>query len=84
MPQRMTWEMAKAQYPDEWIAFVDYKKRDGFVCEGLVIAHHPDRKAFYTEVKKTSDQFPHLAVRYTGLRVKNQDLPLLWQITDMS
>lgn len=82
MKQWMTWEAARQQYPDEWIAFVDYKEKDGFVCEGLVIAHHPERKTFYTEVKKTLDQYAHLAVRYTGQRVKNQDLPFLWQITD--
>lgn len=82
MEQRMTWETAKQQYPNEWVAFVDYAEKDGFACEGVVIAHHPERQLFYAEVKKTAAQYPHLAVRYTGQRIKNRDIPLLWQITD--
>jgi hypothetical protein len=49
---RMTWVEAKQTYPDEWVAFVDYVKHEGFVSEGTVIAHSPERKAFYAEEKK--------------------------------
>ncbi|OGQ22506.1 MAG: hypothetical protein A3I05_07690 [Deltaproteobacteria bacterium RIFCSPLOWO2_02_FULL_44_10] len=81
MNQRITWEEAKKNYPDEWIAFADYREEDGFPVEGILIVHNPDRKQFHETVGKLLPQYGAMALQFTGAIIKNPDIPLLWQIS---
>ena len=80
MAQRMTWEEVKKVYPSEWVAFVSYTEKDGFPIEGIVVAHHPERELFHKLLTGLT-QYKDIAIRYSGQRIKNPEIPLLWQIT---
>ncbi len=78
MNQRMTWDEAKRTYPNEWVAFVEYEKSQSSNptgIDGVVVAHHPHRQQFHALVKKIFPQYGRMAVRYTGQRVKNPQVP---------
>lgn len=77
----MQWEKIKKEYPNEWVAVVDYKQSGATGVDGLVATHAPEKKAFYEAMRKVREQYHDVAVRYTGKRIKNAEIPLLWQIT---
>lgn len=81
MGQKMTWDELVEAYPDEWVALADYEVNGTVDITGTVIAHGPDKKSFHEEVRELMPQYHDIAVRYTGRLVKNQEIPLLWQIT---
>lgn len=79
--QRQTWDDIVKSYPDEWVAMADYKEKEGFPVEGIVFVHHTDRRLFHETVGKLIPKYDNVAIRYTGQRVKNPEVPFLWQIT---
>lgn len=84
MPSRLTWQEVQKIYPDEWVAFVDYVASSPSAptgIDGVVVAHHPERGEFHAMVKTLFPRYGDLALRFTGPRVKNPEIPLLWQIT---
>lgn len=80
MNQKMTWEEVKRTYPDEWVALTDYHTYNGTDVDGTVVVHHPERKQFHALLKALPPRSEGFSIRYTGQRIKNPDLPLLWQI----
>lgn len=82
MSQKMTWDEMKKSYPDEWVALVDYEEDDRVDIEGVVVAHHPNRKTFHEMVSNLLPKYGDMSIRFTGPLVKNPEIPLLWQITD--
>lgn len=82
MENKMTWNEIKRNFPDEWVAVVDYKQSGATGIDGLVATHAPEKKVFYEAMKQVREQYSDVAVRYTGKRIKNAEIPLLWQITN--
>lgn len=83
MTQHMTWNEIKTVYPDEWVALVEYQygqPSEGGGVNGVVVAHHPQRHPFHAMVKTLLPQYGGMALRYTGQRIQNPEIPLLWQI----
>ncbi|MDP2599294.1 MAG: hypothetical protein Q8P84_00985 [Deltaproteobacteria bacterium] len=58
MAQKINWEEILKNYPDQWVALSSYKETGAIEIEGLVIAHHTDRKKFYLALGKIRDQYP--------------------------
>ena len=81
MEQKMSWEEILKNYPDEWVALVDYEEKGAIEIFGAVIGHHADKKTFHEKVRELMPQYRNIAVRYTGTLIKNPEIPLLWQIT---
>jgi hypothetical protein len=82
---RMTWSQLQKSFPDEWVALADYTEDDNADeedLEGVVVVHHPDRKAFHEKLGKVLPEYGDVAVRFTGDTIKNPEIPLLWQISD--
>lgn len=78
---KLTWHKIQANYPNEWVALIDYNLDSHSQIEGAVIFHHSNRYVFHEKVSKLLPQYHNIAVRYTGECVKNPEIPLLWQIT---
>lgn len=81
MGQRMSWNEMKTAYPNEWIAVVHYTSNEFGDIDGEVVGHSKDKDAFYHELKGLVQQYGDVAMEYTGDRIKNPDVPLLWQIS---
>lgn len=84
MNKKMTWEEVKRVYPDEWVALTDYHTYNGTDVDGTVVVHHSERTHFRSLLKSLPPHIDNISVRYTGVRIKNPELPLLWQITNTS
>lgn len=84
MGQSMSWEEMKGNFPDEWVAVADYKRTSAIGVAGTIVAHGRDKEAFHVSVKDLMVKYGKIAVRYTGRLVKNQEIPLLWQISRTS
>ncbi len=63
MGQKMTWEEMKQQFPDEWLAIVEFDVDDsGHLVTGVVERHSPQKQEVYRlPVRQQSTAF-----RYTG------------------
>ncbi len=81
MGQHMTWEEMKQAYPDEWVAVVQYTSNESGGVDGDVVYHANDKDLFYKELKKLVMKHGDVAMEFTGARIKNPDIPLLWQIS---
>ena len=81
MGQKMTWKEIKETFPDEWVAVVNYTSDEVGDVDGEVITHSTDKDAFYGELKSIVPKYHAVAVKYTGERIKNAEVPLLWQIS---
>jgi len=81
MEQKMGWIEIKKTFQDEWVALADYKLTGAIEVEGVIIAHHHDKDIFYKDLGQIRDQYPNIAVRFTGPMIKDPEIPLLWQIT---
>ncbi|MBI2335807.1 MAG: hypothetical protein HYU97_03480 [Deltaproteobacteria bacterium] len=81
MGQKMKWEDMVKNYPAEWVALIDYESKDALNIEGIVVAHDPDRNIFHHIVGDLLPKYGDMAIRYTGELVKNEEIPLLWQIS---
>lgn len=81
MNQNKSWDQIISEFPDEWVALFEYELTGPIEVTGKIIAHHSDKKMFYKSISRLRDQYPHIAVRYTGQLIKNPEIPLLWQIT---
>lgn len=81
MGQKMTWEEMKKTFPDEWIAVVNYVSNDCGDVDGEVVAHSNNKDAFYQDLNSLVSRYHDVAMRYTGERIKNAEIPLLWQIS---
>ena len=81
MEQKMTWEEIKRNYPDEWVAVVDYTPSGAIGVEGIVKVHARERKSLYKQVKSVRKNYKDITFLYTGQLIKNPDVPLLWQIS---
>lgn len=81
MGQKMTWEEMKEAFPDEWVAVVNYTSNDVGDVGGEVVGHSKDKEAFYGVLKKLVQKYGDVAMEYTGVRIKNPEVPLLWQIS---
>lgn len=84
MPNKMTWEEIKAQFPDEWVALVNYEPTSAIGVEGTLIVHNPNKKEFHAALRTLLPAYREVAVRYTGQLIKNPEIPLLWQISRTS
>lgn len=78
----MTWDEIKSTYPNEWVAIANYHNDGPVDVSGDVILHDHDKEAFYSQSANLLRQYKRLAVRFTGVLIKNADIPLLWQISD--
>ena len=81
MGQKMTWDEMKKAFPNEWVAVVNYIPDDSGEVEGEVVAHFDDKDVFYGELKNLVPRYGDIAMRYTGERIKNAEVPLLWRIS---
>jgi hypothetical protein len=84
MGQKMTWDEMKKTYPDEWVAVVNYTSDEVGNVEGEVVFHSNDKSEFYRHAKDVVSQYGGMAMRYTGELIKNAEVPLLWQISNMT
>lgn len=82
MGQKMKWDEIKRQFPDEWVAVVNYTTDDAGEIEGEIAVHSTDKSAFYRSAKNVVSQYGGMAMRYTGTLISNAETPLLWQISD--
>ena len=80
MGRKMTWEEIKKQYPDEWVAVVNYESDEVGNVDGEVAIHLSDKDEFYRELSDVLSQHRNVAVKFTGELIKNAEIPLLWQI----
>lgn len=80
MQQPMTWSEICRDFPNEWVAVVDYKREGPVEVNGVVVAHGPDRDRFKDEIVKAMQEHGKVAMRYTGELIQESELPLLWQI----
>lgn len=81
MGSHMKWGEIIKEYPDEWVAIINYAS-DGQGCiEGEVVAHSHDKDSFYREAGELFPVYKEIALRYTGECIKNPEIPFLWQIT---
>ncbi len=81
MEERISWGEIKKRFPDEWVALVNYDQKNAEEIEGIVVAHHQNRKDFHETVAKLLPTQGNMAIRYTGPLIKNPEIPLLWQIS---
>lgn len=81
MGQRMTWEEMKKAFPDEWVAVVNYVSNGEGDIDGEVVSHSNDKGVFYRDLKGLVRRYGDVAMEYTGERIKNPEVPLLWQIS---
>lgn len=81
MGQMMQWDEVVKTFPDEWVAFVDYRASGAREIDGVVVVHHRDRKQFHEAVGELFSQYHDMALRFTGTRIQDDTLPLLWQIS---
>lgn len=84
MGQKMRWREMKEVYPDEWVAVVDYTSTEGDGIDGEVVYHANDKDAFCHELKNLIATYGDVAMEFTGDRITNPEIPLLWQITHTS
>lgn len=84
MPEKMTWEEIKQNFPDEWVAVVDYQRTSAIGVAGTIVTHNSSKKAFHEKVRELMPIYHHIAVRFTGQLIKNPEIPLLWQITNIN
>ncbi|MEA2060557.1 MAG: hypothetical protein U9P10_08665 [Thermodesulfobacteriota bacterium] len=63
MGQKITWEEMKQQFPDEWLAIINFDVDDsGHLAAGVVERHSPQKNEVYRlPVRQQSTAF-----RYTG------------------
>ncbi len=62
------WSTIKRKFPDEWVAL---KPSGGkYSNDGVVLYHHPNRKAFYKHVNRFFINEKFLAFNYTGNPIK--------------
>ncbi|MFH0799502.1 MAG: hypothetical protein V2A66_04895 [Pseudomonadota bacterium] len=81
MGQKMTWEEMKKAFPDEWIAVVNYTSNEAGDVDGDVVYHSNNKDDFYRDLEKLVKKYGDVAMEYTGERIKNPEIPLLWQIS---
>lgn len=81
MGQRMKWKEMKEVFPDEWVAVVNYTSDECGDVDGEVVAHSDNKSAFYEDLRLLVPRYHDVAMRYTGERVKNAEIPFLWQIS---
>ncbi len=82
MGQKMTWEEIKDQFPNEWVALVNYERTSAIGVKGTLIVHNSNKKEFHKSIRALMPQYGNIAVRYTGQLIKNPEIPLLWQISN--
>ncbi len=78
---KITWQELVKNFPDEWVALVDYTQKGAEDIEGTLVVHHPDRKKFHKAVGRVIPRYKDMALLYTGELIKNPEIPLLWQIS---
>ena len=61
----LTWTEIKARYPDEWVVLVDSDWSKMITEDGVVVAHHRDRKMLRDLIRS----LPECAIMWTGKRV---------------
>lgn len=63
MRQKITWEEMKQQFPDEWLAIINFDVDDsGHLVAGVVERHSPQKNEVYRlPIRQQSTAF-----RYTG------------------
>jgi len=69
MAEKLSWEKIKKLYPDEWVELVDYEAdEDGYIVNGVVICHHPNKLKFGEESNKVlkNNNYKISARRFTG------------------
>jgi hypothetical protein len=82
MGEKMTWEEIKKNFPNEWVAVVNYTSNSATGgVDGEVVFHSNNKDKFYEKAKDVIVKYHGMAMRYTGERIKNAETPLLWQIT---
>ena len=81
MGHKMTWEQMKTAYPNEWVAVVNFTENEIGDVDGEVVFHSNDKSEFYNHAKDVVSKYGGMAMRYTGELIKNEDIPLLWQIS---
>ncbi len=77
----MKWHQICENYPNEWVAVVDYQNVGPVEVDGTVVAHGPDREGVHDDIVKAMQNYGKVAVRYTGELIQESELPLLWQIS---
>lgn len=80
MGQKMTWDEIKDQFPNEWVALVNYERTSAIGVKGTLIVHNSNKKEFHITLRTLLPAYRDVAVRYTGQLIKNPEIPLLWQI----
>ncbi len=81
MGRKMTWEEIKQAFPDEWVAVVNCTENEIGDVDGEVVFHSHDKSEFYRHARDVISKYGGMAMRYTGELIKNEDIPLLWQIS---
>ena len=69
MAEKLSWEEIKRQYPNEWVSIVDFEEdKSGFVVNGIVIYHNPQKSIYSKELSKILEETKHneVASLYTG------------------
>lgn len=77
----MRWNQVVKAFPDEWVALIDYQEDASGDVDGVVVTHNKDRQQFHETVGQLLPQYGDMAVLYTGPLIKDDSLPLLWQIS---
>lgn len=69
---QFSWSAVQKQFPNEWVA----------VSSGKIVTHHPDKLTFYETLASLPITVRDLELRYTGPLIPDEDIPLLWQISN--
>lgn len=75
MATQISWEEVTRIYPDEWVAFANYQLTGPIEVKGEIIAHHSQKQQFYQQLQHIREHYPNIAVRFTGVLVKNPEIP---------
>jgi hypothetical protein len=73
----LNWDEIKNQYPDEWVV-IGNPAFDGMqIINGIVIAHHADKRVASIEAGERREGFKKITINYTGIIKSNYHIGLL-------
>jgi hypothetical protein len=63
MPQKLSWDEIRRQYPDEWVVLTDHRIDGIDIVEGIVVDHGAVKAEVYARLRNSPNGS---AVLYTG------------------
>jgi hypothetical protein len=73
----LTWDEIKNQYPDEWVVLGNPLFDGMKILEGIVLAHHSDKRVASIEGGERRKGFKKFTLTFTGKHTSNYHIGLL-------